>query len=275
MKLPDCKTLKLDFDAGVLYLSLNRPEKRNAMNLAMVEELLAVFDSISGDRTVRAVVMRGRGGHFCAGGDISGMNIDEANEEQASARTWRFNRVFGEMITRVNSAPQVVIALLEGAVLGGGLGLACVSDVAIVDAGAKLSMPETGLGIIPAQIAPFVVKRIGLTQARRLALLGERLDGEAACDLGIAHFLTRSGREMDMLLQDLLSRLRRCAPGANAMTKGLMLQVDSLELGKLLDHAADLFTESMRKGEGKEGTSAFLEKRRPAWAVETDGKDRR
>lgn len=275
MTLTDCKTLKLDFDGGVLHLSLNRPEKRNAMNLAMVEEILAVFDSVSNDRAVRTVVIRGAGGHFCAGGDISDMNIDEASEERAAAETWRLNRVFGQMITRVNSAPQVVIALLEGAVLGGGLGLACVSDVAIADAGARLSMPETGLGIVPAQIAPFVVKRIGLTQARRMALLGERLDGEAAREMGIAHFLTHSAQEMDSLLQDLLSRVRRCAPGANAMTKGLMLQVDSPELEQLLDHAADLFTESMRKGEGREGTRAFLEKRQPAWAVEAGAKGKR
>jgi isohexenylglutaconyl-CoA hydratase len=275
MKLPDCTTLKLEFDAGVLRLALNRPEKRNAMNLAMVEEIAAVFEAASADRLVRAVVIRGEGGHFCAGGDISGMDIDDLDEEQAAAATWRFNRVFGHMITRVNHAPQVVITLLEGAVLGGGLGLACVSDVAIADSGAKFSMPETGLGIIPAQIAPFVVKRIGLTQARRMALLGERLDGAAATEMGISHYLTHSSEEMDSLLKDVLAKVRRCAPGANAMTKKLMLQVDTVELEALLDHAADLFTESIRKGEGKEGTRAFLEKRQPAWALEPGNKDRR
>ncbi len=265
MKLPDCETLILNLDDGVLGVVLNRPQKRNAMNSAMVREITGLFEHIAPDRGIRAVVLRGAEGHFCAGGDISDMNAG-GDEATAAKATWEFNRNFGRMITKVNAAPQVVIALLEGAVLGGGFGLACVSDVAIADASAKLAMPETGLGIIPAQIAPFVVKRIGLTQARRLALLGERIDGVAAHRLGIVHYVVDGAEAMQTQLDEALKRVRRCAPGANALTKKLMLQVGALEHEALLDRAADYFCESMRGEEGQEGTRAFMEKRLPGWA---------
>lgn len=272
MELPQCKEILLDEQDSVLTITLNRPKKRNAMNSALVAEVMAVFESIESRRDIRAVVLRGAEGNFCSGGDISGMNdapdsddgLSEA--ERAQKAIWNFNRSFGHMITRVNSAPQVVITLLEGAVLGGGFGLACISDVAIADKDAKLSMPETGLGIIPAQIAPFVVSRIGLTQARRLALLGERIDGEEARDLGIAHYLTHGADEMAAKLADTIKKVRRCAPDANAVTKQLMLKVGNVDLDTLLNDAADDFTASLQGSEGQEGTRAFLEKRRPKWA---------
>lgn len=263
MTLPDCQELLLDYAAGVLTVTLNRPHKRNAMNAQLVDELMAVFYAIEDDRSVRAVVLRGSEGNFCSGGDIGGM---QTRPEDASRAAWEFNRGFGRLITRVNRAPQVVIVLLEGAVLGGGFGLACVSDVAIADRSAKFAMPETGLGIIPAQIAPFVVTRIGITQARRLALLGERVDGQAALQLGLVHYLTGSDAEMQEVLATVLKQVRRCAPGANAATKALMLAVGDVELERLLDGAADSFVTAMQGPEGQEGTQAFLEKRSPAWA---------
>src|SRR5690606_32924520 len=137
--------------------------------------------AIHDDRTVRAVVLRGAEGHFCAGGDIKDMANARASVGKTEADPFfTLNREFGRLITAVNQAPQTVIVVAEGAVLGGGFGLACVSDVAIAAASAKFGLPETGLGVIPAQIAPFVVTRIGLTQARRLALLGARFDGAEA-----------------------------------------------------------------------------------------------
>jgi isohexenylglutaconyl-CoA hydratase len=266
MHTPQCQELLLVEDAGILTVTLNRPRKRNAMNMQLVEELMAVFDAIADDRSIRAVILRGAEGNFCSGGDISGMNKKAVSEQDAARVTWEFNRIFGRMITRVNSAPQVVITLLEGAVLGGGFGLACISDIAIADKQAKFAMPETGHGIIPAQIAPFVVSRIGLTQARRLALLGERIDGEAALNLGIVHYLTHGPEQMQAQLDDVIAKLRRCAPNANAVTKQLMLDVGKVELEQLLDRAADDFCAAMRADEGQQGTLAFMEKRLPPWA---------
>ena len=158
MSLPSTETLLINLDVPVLHITLNRPESRNAMSLTMVNELMAVFESVAGDTTIRAIVLRGTGGHFCAGGDIKDMA--GARQQAASGDDNAFqtlNRRFGEMITAANRQPQVMITVLEGAVLGGGFGLACISDVAIASEDATFGLPETGLGVIPAQIAPFVV----------------------------------------------------------------------------------------------------------------------
>ena len=263
--LPHCKELLAHVEAGILTVTLNRPHKRNAMNAELVSEIMAVVDSVSEDATIRAIIFRGADGDFCSGGDVPGMHIETMDEASARKATWEFNRVFGRMVTRVNQAPQVIVAALEGAVMGGGLGLACISDIAIADENATFSMPETGLGIIPAQIAPFVVARIGLTQARRLALLGERIDGEEAVRIGIAHTLTRSPEDMQQELDRVKARIRSRAPNATAATKRLLFDVGAVEHEALLDAAADAFTEAMRSEEGQEGTAAFLQKRAPSW----------
>jgi isohexenylglutaconyl-CoA hydratase len=268
MALPQCNELLLELDDGVLNLTLNRPHKRNAMNSAMVSELISVFQSIDDDRRVRAVVMRGAEGNFCAGGDISGMNKDSQKDTLSSPQrrdaTWHFNRSFGQLISKVNRAPQLVICILQGAVLGGGFGLACVSDLAIAKPNALFAMPETGLGIVPAQIAPFVVARIGLTQARRLALLGERLDGHGAQALGIVHHVAD---EPEAVLSQNLKIFKRCAPNATAVTKQLLLEVaEPAGLEQLLDRASDDFSSAMLSDEGQEGTQAFMQKRKPSWA---------
>lgn len=270
MTLPDCKELLPDVDAGVLTITLNRPHTRNAMNSGLVTEIMAVVESVRDDRSVRAIVFRGAAGNFCSGGDISGMKLEQMDEAAAAEATWAFNRVFGRMVTAVNHAPQIIVAVLEGAVMGGGFGLACVSDIAIADERAMFSMPETGLGIIPAQIAPFVVARIGLTQARRLALLGERIGGEEAVRLGIAHTLTRSTDELEQELERVTTRIRSRAPNATAATKRLLLDVGQVEHDALLDRAADAFTAALLSEEGQEGTAAFLQKRKPFWVTAGD-----
>tara|TARA_R110000772_G_scaffold110305_12_gene213889 strand:- start:2786 stop:3598 length:813 start_codon:yes stop_codon:yes gene_type:complete len=252
---------------GVLTITFNRPHKKNAMNLTLVNEVIEVFSRIENDNSVRAVVICGSEGNFCAGGDISDMHSDAANAEGTQQAIWNFNRSFGRMITQVNNAPQVIITQLEGAVLGGGFGLACVSDIAIAHQSAIFAMPETGLGVIPAQIAPFVVTRIGLTQARRLALLGERVGAAQGKTLGIVHFVCDTQDALQTQLSDVLKQVQRGAPKANASTKALMLKVGTIELESLLDEAADLFTQALASDEGKEGTQAFLQKRKPSWCV--------
>lgn len=261
--LPDCQTLLLSLEAGVLHVTLNRPECRNAMSLKMVHELCAVLDSIKNDSGVRAMVLRGAAGHFCAGGDIK----DMAGARAAGAEAFReLNRAFGAMLEQAQHCPQVVVAVLEGAVLGGGFGLACISDIAIASDDAKFGLPETTLGIIPAQIAPFVVKRIGLTHARRLALTAARFDGNEAERLGLVHFSESDADALEVRLQQVLKQIRQCAPQANAQTKALLLATEQEALSPLLDKAAEQFAAAVTGAEGAEGTMAFVQKRAPNWA---------
>ena len=261
--LPNCETLLLNLEGGVMHVTLNRPDNRNAMSLTMVSELRAVLESLQHDLSVRAIVLRGAGGHFCAGGDIK----DMAGARSAGGDAYRnLNRAFGSLLEEAQSTPQVLIAVLEGAVLGGGFGLACVSDIAISHKDAKFGLPETTLGILPAQIAPFVVKRIGLTQTRRLALTAARFNGSEAERLGLVHFSEASSEAIEARLQQLLSQVRSCAPQANAQTKALLLAAENQALGPLLDRAAEQFAAAVTGTEGVEGTMAFMQKRAPKWA---------
>ncbi len=263
MTLPNSKDLLLDISDCVLTITINRPQKRNALNKATVEDFMATFAAIESNRDIRAVIIRGADGHFCSGGDISDM---ATSSDDTTDPIWEFNRIFGRMITQADQLPQVVITCLEGAVLGGGFGLACVSDVAVADKHAKFGMPETGLGIIPAQIAPFVVKRIGLTEARRLALLGEWVSGVEAKEIGLVHYVTDGTDAMNQKLSGVLKKVKRVAPNATAATKDLLHKVGTAELESVLDDAATLFASALMSDEGQEGTAAFMNKRKPNWA---------
>lgn len=269
MNLPETKNLLLSLDGGVLHLSLNRPESRNAMNRAMVEEINAVFDAVRGAREVRAVVMRGAGGYFCAGGDLKemlagGLQLPQPGEADPVVA---FSRAFGNMLRKVNQAPQVVVAVLEGAALAGGFGLACVSDIALAHADTKFGVPETTRGLPPAQIAPFIVERIGLTQARKLCLTGAQFKGEEALRLGFVHEVYADTAALDAGLAATLKQILGCAPLANAMTKEIVLNAGHMDLDAVLDDAAHKFATAVRGSEAPEGIGAFMQKRAPKWAV--------
>jgi len=149
MKLPDTETLALSLDEGILHLTLNRPERKNAMNSRMLVELEEVFGLVHGVDEVRAVVLRGAGGSFCAGADLKDMArggggpAASGDPRQAAIVG---NRRFGRVTSAANDLSQPLIGVIEGAVMGGGFGLACVTDIALAHRGAKFGMPETGLG---------------------------------------------------------------------------------------------------------------------------------
>ncbi|XVO85793.1 enoyl-CoA hydratase/isomerase family protein [Pseudomonas palleroniana] len=249
-------TLLLEAHHGVLHITLNRPECRNAMSLEMVNELRTVLAGL--DSQIRALVITGVGGHFCAGADVKDM-LHAGDQLQA------LNRAFGTLLQQVEALPQVVIVVLQGAVLGGGFGLACVSDIAIADHQAQFGLPETRLGLLPAQIAPFVVKRIGVTQARRLALTAARFDGMQAERLGVVHFVETDPQALAQRLDEVLGEVLKCAPGANGRTKALLLASVDEPLENVLDRGAQWFAEAVRGEEGIEGTQAFVQKRQPEW----------
>ena len=276
--LPQTRAVTTELAAtGVLTLTLNRPQVRNAMNLEMVGEIEAVFAAVRDRRDVRVVVLRGAGDHFCAGGDIRDMAAarsapapDPGEGGAASSdAVAAVNRRFGTMVAQVDRAPQAVVVVLHGAVLGGAMGLACVADIALATADARFGLPETGLGIPPAQIAPFLVRRLGLSTARRLAVTGGRFNGEAAHAMGLVHSVVADAAALHEALDAALTQILRCAPGAVAATKQIMSEVGAVELDILLDEAAAQFAAAVRGPEGVEGTTAFLQKRPPAWATPT------
>ena len=239
---------------------LNRPKSRNAMSFEMVEELQALFSSF--DEQVQAVVLRGVGGHFCAGGDVKDM---AGMLQQPQSTLAQANRKFGLLLEQLQSCPQLLIVVLEGAVMGGGFGLACISDVAFALPSARFGLPEVTLGVTPAQIAPFVVARIGLTQARRLALTGARIKADEALHLGLIHECCPDEVTLLDRLQNTLESVSRCAPDARKETKKLLLAVGAPDLGTILDQASEHFASAAQGKEGKSGMMAFISKRPPEW----------
>ena len=270
--LPQTEHIKLDREGPVLRLWLNRPEMRNAMSGQMTAEILATFEAIHNDRSVRVVVVRGAGGSFCAGGDIKNMSVSGTAPAPGQRDELREgNRRFGTMMQTVNTAPQAVICAVEGYAMGGGFGLACVGDITIARADALFAMSEVTLGIVPAAISPFVVKRIGLTAARRFGVSGARLNGAQAVAVGIAHEVAVDGPALEAAIVANINQILKCAPGAVAETKKLMHgAAGSTPMEELLDYAATSFTTAVRGAEGQEGTKAFVEKRKPVWAMKIE-----
>ena len=264
------ETLQVHEASGVLHVTLNRPVTRNAMSLRMVDELLAVLAQAERGG-VRAVVLRGAGGHFCAGADLQDMagarQREMAGERDAIAAA---NARFGALCVSWARTSVATIAVLEGSVMGGGLGLACVVDVALAGTGAQLRLPETALGVVPAQIAAFLVERVGPSQARRLAVTGGKLSAAQALAIGLVHELHddagASGRTaLDDALESTLAQILRCAPGAIAATKALIARAQHTPAAALVDDAASVFAAAARGPEGIEGMTAFLQKRAPVW----------
>ena len=260
---------------GVLHVTLNRPQARNAMSLQMVAELRQVLKDAEGTAgkpdAVRVVVLRGAGGHFCAGADLKDMAGARMRAVQAAGTDApdpiaEVNAEFGELCVAYARTPLAVVAVLEGTVMGGGFGLACVADVALASETANFRLPETSLGVVPAQIAPFLVERLGYSQAKRLAVTGGRLDAAAALRLGLVHEAVASDA-IDGALNKVLTDILACAPGALAATKALMAQARLREPKDLVQSAAAVFSQAAQGPEGLEGVTAFIQKRKPQWAM--------
>ncbi|GAB2472374.1 enoyl-CoA hydratase-related protein [Comamonas humi] len=248
----------------VLFATLHIPATRNALAPGVVAELARAIDWATTDTSVRALVLRGSNGFFSAGGNVGNfqarLDTHETDEDPVAAR----NREFGRFMQRLNTLPIPVIAAVEGAAMGGGMGLACAADIVLATHSARFALSETSLGIIPAQIAPFVVARLGQRVACRLGLSGEKISGETAQLLGMVDALAPDGPALDELLAQWLSRIATCAPGANRALKPLLRRCGHDNNEDLLDDAARQFSACMR-AEGAEGIAAFRAKRLTSW----------
>jgi len=257
-------TLLLRADGGVLTITLNRPEVRNAMSLAMVLELRQALAAAEADGHTRVLVLRGAGGHFCAGADLRDMAGARAQMAEDPGAIVKVNAAFGELCVAFADTGLATGAVLEGTVMGGGFGLACVADVALAGTSAVFRLPETSLGVVPAQIAPFLVERLGYAEAKRLAVTGGRLDARAALDLRLVHAVHPAGA-LDNAVHAVLAEILQCAPGAVAATKALMARARFHTPASLVQRAAEVFSQAALGPEGTEGTMAFLQKRKANW----------
>jgi len=257
-------TLILRHDGPVLHVTLNRPESRNAMSLAMVLELRQALAAAESDGQTRILVLRGAGGHFCAGADLKDMAGARARLAEDAEALVKVNAAFGDLCVAFANTGLATVAVLEGTVMGGGFGLACVVDVALAGTSALFRLPETSLGVVPAQIAPFLVERLGYAEAKRLAVTGGKLDARAALELRLVHEMHAAGA-LDHALADVLASILHNAPGAVAATKALMARARFHPPASMVQHAAEVFSKAALSAEGIEGTTAFLAKRKASW----------
>jgi isohexenylglutaconyl-CoA hydratase len=258
-------TLALRREGAVLHVTLNRPEVRNAMSVTMVRELISVVKAAEADGTTRVIVLRGAGGHFCAGADLKDMAGARARLAEDPDAVVKVNAAFGELCVAYAGSGLAIVGVLEGSVMGGGFGLACVTDVAIAAENTVFRLPETSLGVLPAQIAPFLVERLGFAEAKRLAVTGSRIAAADALLIRLVHEVCAPA-DLENALQRTLGDILNCAPGALAATKALMNRARWQKAESLVQDAAQAFAKAALGPEGIEGTTAFLQKRKPDWA---------
>ncbi|MCQ8184656.1 enoyl-CoA hydratase/isomerase family protein [Parvularcula maris] len=256
--------LHTDLDDGWLRLTMDDPEKRNALSTEMAGALLETLTAVRDDRSVRGITLQGSNRIFCSGGDLKGMAGHIMGGDRETIRT--MSEVGGRLFAAFASQPQVTLVLIDGSAMAGGLGLACCADFVAVTPAAKFAFTEVRLGIPPAQIAPFVVRRVGLVAAKKLMLTGSSFGGEKAAEIGLADALVADGEALEAYEQALAEQVRGCAPGAVAATKELAIRAAEHPPHTLAEEAAQVFTDCLLSDEGREGIASFAQKRKPSWA---------
>lgn len=251
-------------DGPVEYLTIDRPDVRNAFNERVIAELSAWARGAHGDAGLRVVVLAGAGPVFCAGADAAWMakTIAYSHEENLRDAT-----AMAEMFGLVDSLPAAVVGRVHGAALGGGAGLAAVCDIVVAADDAMFGFTEAKLGILPAVISPFVLPKIGPSAARELFLTGRRFDAACARAIGLVHAVVPPAR-LDETVARYTAEILSAAPSAVAAAKRLIPAV----WGRAPHEARALTVEAIARQrvspEGQEGLRAFLDKRRPAWVIE-------
>lgn len=264
MTLPATTHIRLRLDAGVMHLTLDDPATMNALSGALVAEVELAFAAAEA-AACRALVVRGSGPAFSAGGDVKAMLSALANPPRPGEADpiEMLNAAGGAFFKRYAGLPFATIAVVDGMAAGGGFGLAAASDFVIAGPKARFALTETGLGLVPAQIAPYLADRLGRRAALRLALTGRRLDAAAAAALGLADV---AADDAEAAVTALLGELRGAAPGASTATKRLFGDLDTDDFVR---QAARTFAAAVRGPEAGEGIAAFFAKRKPRWAEET------
>jgi methylglutaconyl-CoA hydratase len=251
----------------IARVTLSRPDVRNAFDATLIADLRAAFANFEreGPTELRAVVLAGEGQTFCAGADIdwmrAAMALDvEGNEQDAMA--------MAEMFETIDTCPVPVIARVQGAALGGGMGLCAVSDVVIAESGTRFGFTETRLGILPAVISPFVIAKIGESHARALFPGGRRFDAVRAQRIGLVHEVVEGPDALDLAVDAVIADILASGPTAVRAAKAIVREVRGLGHGSTKWHTARVIARQRTSAEAQEGFAAFTEKRRAAWDPE-------
>ncbi len=247
-------------DRGVAVVTLNRPDKHNALTSAMITKMTAIADALAADAGVRAVVLAGAGPSFCAGGDLTWMK----QQIEADRATRGFEaRKLAQMLQAWNALSKPVIARIHGAAFGGGVGLACIADISIASDQARFGLTETRLGLIPATIGPHVLARLG-PGARQVFMSSRRFDAADALRLGLIARAV-SPEDLDRAVEAEIKPYLAASPGAVATAKAMALRLAAPVTEQMIDQSIADLVDQWETPEALEGITAFLEKRKAAW----------
>ncbi|SIN94171.1 crotonase/enoyl-CoA hydratase family protein [Vannielia litorea] len=254
--------VRIDRDArGVVTLWLTRAEKHNALSAELIDEIHAAIERLGADEAVRVVVLAGEGKSFCAGGDLGWMQEQMAADgETRAAEAWRL----AEMLGAVNACPKPVIGRIHGNAFGGGVGMACVCDLAVAAEGAKFGFTETRLGLIPATIGPYVLARMGEAMARRVFMSARIFGAAEAVRLGVVAEAVPE-EALDAAVERQVRPYLDCAPGAVAEAKALALRLGAAPSEAEVEASVAALVRRWESAEAGEGIAAFFDKRRAPW----------
>ncbi|MGX1589181.1 enoyl-CoA hydratase-related protein [Brevundimonas diminuta] len=263
---PDANDDLVQVDAtadGVVFVTINRPEKKNAFDAATIAALYEAFETLHGADKVRVVFIRGAGGTFSAGADLNWMR-SAADWSESDNRDDAMG--LAKMLKALHDVPALTVALVEGAAMGGGAGIVAACDMAVAVEGTRFAFSEVKLGLIPATIAPYVIEAVGARRARQLFLTANIFDADYAAHAGLIDMVLPEG-SVDEFISMLTDSLSANAPGAMGDAKRLVNDVAGEEIdNRLLEETAKRIARARVSAEGQEGVRAFLDKRAPSWA---------
>lgn len=256
---PNDHVLTVDRHGPVLNLTLNRPDRRNALARVLIHALTEAFSQIDDADGIRVVVLTGAGPVFCAGGDISEYaqmkDLRRATEDATALST---------LLTKMRLCPVPIIAAVHGAAYGGGVGLVCAVDIAIASATSKFSLSETRLGLVPATIGPYVVQAIGRRAAQARTLVAAPFDANEALRIGLIHEVVDDDH-VGSAVSRTVDHILMSPPGALASAKRMIDSVANSAIEDVSQAMVDLIVERRGSEEGQEGMAAFLQRRRASW----------
>jgi methylglutaconyl-CoA hydratase len=248
---------------GVVFVTINRPHKKNAFDAATIAALYEAFETLQGADNVRVVFIRGAGGTFSAGGDLNWMR-DAIDWSEGDNRDDAMG--LAKMLKALHDIPALTVALVEGSAMGGGAGIVCACDMAVAVEGTRFAFSEVKLGLIPATIAPYVIEAVGARRARQLFLTANIFDADYAAHAGIIDMVLPEG-SVDEFVSMLTDSLTQNAPGAMGDAKRLVNDIVGHKIDRsLMEETAKRIARARVSDEGQEGVRAFLEKRSPRWA---------
>ena len=253
-------------EGPVEYLTLNRPDVRNAFNEHVIQELTAWAEAVTADEAVRAAVLAGRGAAFCAGADLAWM---ARMASYTHADNVRDATAMAKMYSAIDHLPIPLIGRIHGVALGGGAGLAAVCDIVVADERTVFGFTEVKVGILPAIVSPYVLAKIGASAARELFLTGMRFDAARAREIGLVHAVVPVD-QMDRRVADYVQEILSAAPGAIAAAKALLKEIAGRPVQDTIGLTADTIAARRASAEGQEGMRAFLGQRKATWNVSPD-----